>query len=67
MQRALLALLVIGFGSWAGLNLRPLLDNLAVRLQLDQTVIVAVVLFWCLVFICSYLVFRVSGRSRRPH
>ena len=58
MQRALFALLIMGLGSWLGLNLRPLLDGLADRLRIDPETVVGIVLFWCLLFIGSYVVFR---------
>ena len=63
MQRVLIALLIIGAGSWAGLNLQPLLGQVADRLGVETRFLVGVLLFWCLAFLAPYLFFRLRRRG----
>jgi hypothetical protein len=62
VQRILIALLTIGVGSWLGLNLQPVLAQLANRLGVETPFVVGVLLFWCLAFVAPYVFFRL----RRP-
>jgi len=62
MSRLVIALLVVGVGSWLGLNLQPVLGQMASRLGVDTPFVVGVLLFWCLAFLAPYLLFRL----RRP-